>query len=413
MQAGAPWFQPPAPLTPRRVAVIGAGLAGCSISYELMQSGCHVTLIEQADKVASAASSNPQAILKPHISRSVNVNNTFNLLAFTQSQRRLKSLLRAGHHIDHAMPGVVQLLQKSAAWPALAGIDVCTPERTCQLTNLPIRVPSLYFAAAGWINAEHFCQALVASTDNIELRLSTTVNAIHPHGGGWRLTTNENVKNKLDYDAVVFSTGVPQQQFDCLQYLPLIPNAGQTTLCRYLDNLHRPTRVITGKGFLVPCGDLCTIGATHQRNSTTGVTENVANNENLTTLASIHTSLPNRLEPVGSWRGVRLGTPDRLPLVGALPDFDYYIKAYSGLRHGPRHQSWPDARYVRGLYVLTGLGSRGLVHATLGAQLLSSIICGKSTLTQQSLNDFYALVHPARFTIRGLRRSDPLLNSGL
>jgi glycine/D-amino acid oxidase-like deaminating enzyme len=60
--------------------------------------------------------------------------------------------------------------------------------------------------------------------------------------------------------------------------------------------------------------------------------------------------------------GFRCVAPDRLPLVGALPDFDA-AGSTERLRDVPRHP---------GLYGLLGYASRGLIWAPLCAELLAA-----------------------------------------
>jgi glycine/D-amino acid oxidase-like deaminating enzyme len=50
------------------VAVIGAGIAGCALAYELSKYACDVTLID-AKQIGSGASSVPVALLNPHRGR--------------------------------------------------------------------------------------------------------------------------------------------------------------------------------------------------------------------------------------------------------------------------------------------------------------------------------------------------------
>ena len=94
---------------------------------------------------------------------------------------------------------------------------------------------------------------------------------------------------------------------------------------------------------------------------------------------------------------IRASTPDRLPLVGALPDTEFYRKEYAGLSQGKHYKHYPDARYHAGVYLLTGLGSRGLCTAGYCAHLLAHIICGQASPAPE---ETLRALHPARFMIR-------------
>jgi tRNA 5-methylaminomethyl-2-thiouridine biosynthesis bifunctional protein len=90
--------------------------------------------------------------------------------------------------------------------------------------------------------------------------------------------------------------------------------------------------------------------------------------------------------------GFRAATPDRLPLVGALPDMHAPLPRGIQLRDMPRHPK---------LYGLLGLGSRGLVWATLAAEALASQLHGDPLPLEGDLMD---AMDPARFRLRQHRR---------
>jgi tRNA 5-methylaminomethyl-2-thiouridine biosynthesis bifunctional protein len=102
-----------------------------------------------------------------------------------------------------------------------------------------------------------------------------------------------------------------------------------------------------------------------------------------------------RRRRVRRWQG-RVGfrciAPDRLPLVGRLPDF-----AAAGnterLRDVPRHP---------GLYALLGYASRGLIWAGWAAELLAAQLEGEPLPLEASLVD---ALDPARFVLRARRTS--------
>ncbi|TXT16882.1 MAG: hypothetical protein FD132_2671 [bacterium] len=91
--------------------------------------------------------------------------------------------------------------------------------------------------------------------------------------------------------------------------------------------------------------------------------------------------------------GFRAATPDRLPLVGALPDLSVALPRDAGPRDLPR---------LPGLYGLLGLGSRGLVWAALAAEALASDLNGDPMPLEGELLD---AVDPGRFHLRAHRRA--------
>jgi tRNA 5-methylaminomethyl-2-thiouridine biosynthesis bifunctional protein len=88
-----------------------------------------------------------------------------------------------------------------------------------------------------------------------------------------------------------------------------------------------------------------------------------------------------------------------------MPDVHFYEVAYEGIRQGQLRR-YPAARYVPGLYVHLGLGSRGLTTALLSAELIASQVAGDPLPLERSLVE---LVHPGRFFMRALRYDRQLI----
>jgi tRNA 5-methylaminomethyl-2-thiouridine biosynthesis bifunctional protein len=90
--------------------------------------------------------------------------------------------------------------------------------------------------------------------------------------------------------------------------------------------------------------------------------------------------------------GFRAATPDRLPLVGALPDVSASL---------PRDCRLADLPRQPGLFGLLGLGSRGLVWSALAAETLASQLDGDPMPLEGDLLD---AMDPGRFHLRAHRR---------
>ncbi|HWJ93981.1 MAG TPA: FAD-dependent oxidoreductase, partial [Telluria sp.] len=90
--------------------------------------------------------------------------------------------------------------------------------------------------------------------------------------------------------------------------------------------------------------------------------------------------------------GFRSVAPDRLPLIGALPDFDA-AGTTERLREVPRYP---------GLFGLLGYASRGVTWAPLAAELLAARLEGEPLPLEAVLVD---ALDPARFVLRARRTS--------
>jgi tRNA 5-methylaminomethyl-2-thiouridine biosynthesis bifunctional protein len=96
--------------------------------------------------------------------------------------------------------------------------------------------------------------------------------------------------------------------------------------------------------------------------------------------------------PLAGRVGFRSVAPDRLPLVGALPDPQAGTRQ-ERLREVPRHP---------GLYGLLGYASRGLAWAPLAAELLAAQLDGGPLPLEAELVD---ALDPARFVLKERRRN--------
>ncbi len=91
--------------------------------------------------------------------------------------------------------------------------------------------------------------------------------------------------------------------------------------------------------------------------------------------------------------GFRSVAPDRLPLVGALPE----------TAPGGRLERLRDVPRQSGLYGLLGYASRGLIWAPLAAELLAAQLDGEPLPLERELVES---LDPARFVLRERRRKD-------
>ena len=102
------------------------------------------------------------------------------------------------------------------------------------------------------------------------------------------------------------------------------------------------------------------------------------------------------------WAALRAMTLDRLPVAGPAPDCAALRSAYAELRHGrPLVAPASSVPYHPGLFLFTGLGARGFSLAPLLAEALADSLTGAPAPLAR---DLLALVYPARFVIRALRR---------
>ncbi len=104
-----------------KVAIVGAGLAGCALAYELAKYNICSDIYDKADELASGASGNPIGIAHPYLSMDCNVSDMF----FTQGFLRLKAfLLNQKYFADYKICPIFQLLDQDNKYKFLSLIHI-------------------------------------------------------------------------------------------------------------------------------------------------------------------------------------------------------------------------------------------------------------------------------------------------
>jgi len=378
--------------THEAVVVIGAGLAGCWLARSLADKGVSVRLIEKYVDVAAGASGNPAGIVKPFVTRDFGDSMRFHIKAHSHLVRKL-SQLNLKKKSEFNACGVIQLInQPYPVHDAYQNLNANEVEMAC---GLAAGSHALQFNSSGWLNPRQLCKALVTHP-LIAISLGQSVISVTPA----HLITDATPKLKIDAtsentsssrhkltledgsrysaDCVVFTMGASTNLLSNSRYLPIIPARGQISRFRINDSAQMPRCVINGKCYLIPDGDSVLVGATFERHNSNAEIVSSDNEKNRMVLKSLLPELRIKDEACAAYAGVRATTPDRLPVVGPLPDFQKLLKVYADLKHGKQSHVYPNLPCQAGLFILSGLGSRGITTAAYCAGLLADHLCGES-----------------------------------
>ncbi len=395
-----PWDQisNPKPLQLKNtppVVVVGAGLAGCWIARTLAERGVNVLVLDASTQVASAGSSNPVGLFKPYVTRSNSFAMQFYLEAYRCLQHRLHQW---GLHdaSNYTGCGVLQLVE--SAYPQSHHYQSIPASETRQQTGSDLDADALLFNSAGWLNPAALCRALLGHM-NITVRCQQRIidiSAASDHQ--WKISVD--AQTELIAEHIVLGTGAASTGLDVAKALTTIPARGQLSRFSLAEGASKLGKVVNGKSYVIPDGDSIVVGATFER----GVNDNsVSELDNALNLKGLSDTIPEyKVTPqaINAYSGVRATTPDRLPMVGPVPDIDLCNDVYADIRHGRQLDHYPPLPVHRGLYAIAGLGSRGIVTAPFAASLLSDFILGG-----QAISEWMPLINPARFIVRQLKRS--------
>ena len=383
----APWFARGAALRPgARIAVIGAGIAGASLSHALRQAGFAPSVYE-ASAPASGASGNPAGLVMPRLDAGDTPAGRFHALAYVHTLRLMTEtggevlnpcgvLHHAGDEKDRARQ------EKLLAQGAL-------PDGYMQQ-----RAEGVFFPQGGVVDPPAFVNALLGET----LLIREKVLRLRQGERGWRIVT---AQGEAEFDAAIIANGLDALRFEPARTLPLAGSAGQI---EWFPDAPPPDHAHAFGPYAAP-GPRggAVIGATYSPVSISE-TPQISPEATASNIAAVARALPDFANSLAASdarprASVRCTTPDRLPVCGPLPDWGFYGGAYDDLRTG-RRKDYPPAELRPGLFILSGLGSRGLVTAPYAAALLAAELAGApadSTIMQA--------LHPARFFIRDMKRA--------
>jgi len=408
-----PWFSyPPQQYNEKHAIVVGAGIAGCQISWHLSALGWRVTLLEREKQISAQASGNLAGIISPLMSAQPSPTEHFYQQAFEYTTAHLKHLISSGVDIDWFGCGLLQLAHSNREQQRLDAlknrhlnpnlIQLLSSEQASKLAGIPCHYSASYFPNAGFINPTSWCNALLKDA-SVEVATNTDVTSLRLLDNRTWSVDDSLGKPLATAEVIILSGGKDLNQFSQSKSLALTGVLGQTTLAPSNELSGQLTCAINHEGYLTPAyHGRHVFGATFNREFDAISLNPTADAQNLTQLHAHLPELARSFKTVDSGHAsVRSASPDRMPYVGGLPDLPFYHQQYASIKNGGQNLSYPTARYLTGLYTLGGLGSRGLTSSPLCAKALSELIDEQVSPHSHAL---LKTLHPARFLMRQLKR---------
>ncbi|MDR6448307.1 tRNA 5-methylaminomethyl-2-thiouridine biosynthesis bifunctional protein [Paraburkholderia terricola] len=410
--------EPPAPLAvdERHAVVIGAGLAGCAVIERLAARGWRVTSLERHASVAQDASGNPAGVFHPMISRDDSVASRVTRAGFLYTLGRWAALERLDRQPLRGGRGLLQIAtddeEARSIGEAIAAFgypsEYVTPVGSSEahrLAGVPLARGGWFFPHGGWIDPASLCAAQCAAAGGLlDRRFGVDVARIERSGDQWTVfdTAGQAVARA---PVVVVASAHDAARIAGLRYAPTRSIRGQLTLlpAGAVPRLQVP---VIGEGYAVPLANGVTLtGATYELDDPHTLLRAGGHLENLERVALM---LPSFAGVAGEARNAqsaefagrvafRCVTSDRMPMIGNLAD-----EAQAALDAHQLRGAWPlDLPRSQGLYGAFAYGSRGLVWAALGAELIASQIEGEPWPLERDLAED---IDPARFLLRALRQ---------
>jgi tRNA 5-methylaminomethyl-2-thiouridine biosynthesis bifunctional protein len=411
----APWFALPVrDSKSKKVAIIGAGIAGVSTARSLAQRGWQVDLFDSHSGFAMSGSGNPAGVLLPRIAAVDSSESGFYAAAFFLALRQLTSLQKKFPELVWQQTGVVQLLSSDRLRKQYDSLDLpdnyvrrMTATQASAMCGLELDDAALVYPLAGWLAPQSLCKVLLDDAgESVATKFNVDVKYLQRQIDSWVLL-DQHQRELGSYQMIVLANAQQALQYEQTAWMNLLPARGQISYMprsAISQNLLCP---ICYDGYVLPAtNEYHVVGASFESgNALTGLLPS----EHEQNYQKLHQYVPALKQHGVATSGitatgraaVRALTPDRMPLVGAVPDMTYFRQHYADLHQGKRSGNYPAAEYLPGLFVNTGHGARGLTSAFLAAELVAAMMSNDVLPVTSRL--MHAL-HPARFFIRQSRK---------
>lgn len=380
----------------RRALVIGAGVAGTSAAAALASRGWQVQILERNPEPGQGASGNLAGVLRPLPSLDDNPLARLTRAGFLATRNYLHALEAAGLPIRWGTTGALHLskdethattqaraVQKLRLPPEL--LQYLDRDAASKLLEWPVARGGWYFPLGGWVQPPSLCRAnLLAYPERIQTRCNCPVADIRYQQGQWQALDAQGQVLALA-PHLVMASGIDAPRFSPLAWLPQKAARGQVSL---LPEQATPAlkRLVCGQGYVTPLVDgLRVTGASYQLDDPEPEERLADHQDNLNKLDGLLPGFAAGLDPASLTGrvGFRPVSPDRLPMVGPVPDPSRRGRS----RHIPA---------LPGLWCIQGFGARGLVWSVLMADLLASRMEGEPLPLE---NDLVAALSPERFLL--------------
>ena len=375
------------PIVPARCIVVGAGLAGSAVAASLARRGWQVTVFDAASTPANGASSLPAGVLAPHVSVDDSLLSRLSRSGIRATLQQLEALLQSG--TDWCLSGVLEHCiehprKLPVAWQNGQALATAASDWTVRVTpaqladcGLPPDTPALWHNKAGWVKPASLVRAWLA-TPGVVWRGDAEVSRLASRGDVWQIldaSGQELGSAELVVLAAGYLTSALAASTGLSHLLALQAVRGQVSWALQApgqaDTL--PRFPINGHGSLVPTVPLAkglawVTGSTFERDSTSVEVQPDDGQRNFEKLQTLLPTAAQALTPafaagqVHGWVGIRCATPSRLPALGALAD-------------------------APGVWVCSGMGSRGLSFAALCSELLAARLHGEPLPVERRLAD--------------------------
>lgn len=402
------------------VVIVGGGIATAATALALAKRGIEVTIVCKDSELALGASGNRQGGFYPLLNANHDPLSQFYSQAFGLAKNcyeqhinkdpangSLCGVLQLAHNNQQAKRH--QRLLEKDLFPSELVVQVDS-EQANKLAGVAIDKACLYYPQGGWISPKRMTNALILQAKQhslITVKNNISIAKIKPVGDHWAVCGNSE---EIVCSALILANGHNLTKFEQTNQLPLYATAGQVSHLPE-TSLSAPLKtVLCYQGYITPSHNSqhC-IGASFNRDISNQALDSETQQENLGKLIADTQQQPwsksFNNSPLAGKVGVRMSVKDHLPMVGNVPNYVKTTIDYHDLKKGKPASVYGLAPQYPGLYMIAGLGSRGICSAPLLSEVLVAQLTNEpQPLSQPMLNQ----LSPNRYWIKQLKQGKSL-----
>ena len=329
--------------------IVGGGISGCSVAYELKKRDTNILLIEKLDDISQGASKAAGAFLSPFIGKPSYLKDLTNKSLRYSVDFYNKNCI---DFIDKC--GIIRIPKNKLQENKFEACRQYMDFKYCKLNN-----NKYFFDIGSIVDTYNICKIL---TRDIKKFLNYEVKTIKFKDDIWILNNEIKTKN------LILTTGADIKLLQ-EKYLVIRPVFGQRidikTSTIIKQNYHKACSISRSKNGIV------SIGATYCRDI---LTRNISSSDTKELLNKANDIIKlENIEIIKELTGARASSIDYLPIIGLIVNSNKTLKKFPYLKHGVNILS-SELKFYKNLFILNGIGSKGFIFAPYLAHILVNFI---------------------------------------
>lgn len=404
-----PWFESPQVdrTTTKDAMIIGAGIAGLSLAYSLVQRGWTVSIIDRHGGNQKEATSNPAPIVYPRLSVDNDVDTEFYIAAYCYALHVYESLQKKSQLKFWFDDGLFQLVDRKRITRIIKKFNFSSDliSQTDELSDNDVsgideESTVVKFVSAGVVLPAILCEVLKDECGDSLKIIKSEVRKIKYGNNKWQCFDDSRLIK--DAEVLIVASGADVNVSGLPTNYPVETIRGQVMVLKENQSSGKIKKTLNADVHITPAiNGKHYLGATYARNCANMKVCETDNRKLLTSLNNIYPDVFRADDHCDTWIGFRAMSKDRVPVVGAVPDEAFFDAEYADIRHGNTAREYLPASYLNGLYISAAHGSRGFTSSFISAEIIASQIAGEPSPVNKKILDY---LNPSRFIVNDLKR---------